>query len=133
MTETIKLHDVPDASEDMTFNGDNKSRGKGMIFFYILDFLSRVNMMVLRRDLWPACFFAKNKFFGKTHAASNTQQMLVTGWQDWKLQHPPPVFQFPHNNPTNAQEQRDNETAQRNHKYKYQSWSMKGLGRYSGI
>ena len=72
MAETIKINDVPNAGDDMTFNNDNKSRGKGLISFYILDFLSRVNMMVLRRDLWPACFFAKDKFFGNTHAAANT-------------------------------------------------------------
>ena len=78
MAETIKIQDVPDASVDMTLNGDNKSRGKGLIFFYILDFLSRVNMMVLRRDLWPACIFAKDKFSasGNTHAATNAQRTV---------------------------------------------------------
>ena len=78
MAGTIKIQDVPDASADMTFNGDNKSRGKGLIFFYILDFLSRVNMMVLRRDLWPACIFAKDKFSasGNTHAATNAQRTV---------------------------------------------------------
>ena len=94
MAETIKINDVPNAGDDMTFNNDNKSRGKGLISFYILDFLSRVNMMVLRRGLWPACFFAKDKFFGNTHAAANTQQMLVTGWQDWKLHNPAQYFNF---------------------------------------
>ena len=98
-----------------------------MIFFYILDFLSRVNMMVLRRDLWPACFFAKNKFFGNTHAASNTQQMLVTSWEDWKLQHPPPVFVNPQPDPQNAQQDRDIETARRNHRFEYQNWCMRSF------